>query len=139
MAIALIIFLLILLFWPVIMKWVGRFMARRAEDYLRKATGMPPRPGSRKARKEERESRRDNAAGRSAAGRRRGADRRYDPAGPIIPREYAEDVEFVETKDFSETVIGAPDNERGSNVRYTESQVSDVEWEEIKTRKKADR
>lgn len=118
------------------MKWVGRFMARRAEDYLRKATGMPPRPGSRQARKE---SRRTSATGGSRQSSSRQAQSGYgyyDPDGPIIPKEYAEDVEFVETKDYSETTIGSFDDSRRNTTFYRESQVSDVEWEEIKTGKK---
>lgn len=132
MGIALIVILIILLMWPTIMKWISRFMARRAEDYLRKATGMPPRPGSRQAKKEARQ--RANAANqqRRAYGRQY-ANQDYDPDGPIIPREYAEDVEFVETKNYSETNIGTVDSDGRRHVRYHESQVSDVEWEEIKT------
>lgn len=130
MGIALIIFLIILLLWPTIMKWVGRFMARRAEDYLRKATGMPPRPGSRQARREEarKESRREARPDRGY----------YDPSGPIIPKEYAEDVEFVETKDFSETVIAPGEGKKKGSDKtiYRESQVSDVEWEEIRINKR---
>jgi len=137
MYIALIIILLILLFWPYIMKWVGRFMARRAEDYLRRATGMPPRPGSRAARKEESRRKADRQDGRrSYRSYRSGGSRGYerDSDGPIIPREYAEDVEFVETKDYSESTISDDRDGIRKETRYRESQVSDVEWEEIKTK-----
>ncbi len=136
MGIALIIFLLILLLWPTIMKWVGRFMARRAEDYLRKATGMPPRPGSRQARKESRRTSATGGSRHSSSRQTQSGYGYYDPDGPIIPKEYAEDVEFVETKDYSETTIGSFDDSRRTTTFYRESQVSDVEWEEIKTGKK---
>lgn len=138
MGVILIIFLLVLLFWPTIMRWVGRFMARRTEDYIRRATGMPPRPGSREAKKQARQNARAESGRRhynpfNGGSSRRGSRSDYDfaPDEPIIPREYAEDVEFVETKEFSETTI-ASDDGSGNRVRYSESQVSDAEWEEIK-------
>lgn len=144
MGVALIIFLIILLCWPTIVKWIGpivsrwvnRFMANRAEDFIRNATGMPPRPGSRKARKQARQqSKSQNAAdGRFSSGRSRRRQKRYDN-GPLIPKEYAEDVEFTETVDYSETTIAEENGDRRYSS-YSESQVSDVEWEEIKTKKK---
>jgi len=68
----------------------------------------------------------------TAQGRRRRGPRARQNV-PIIPKEYAEDVEFVETIDYSETEIrtdGKPG--RASSSSYQESQVSDAEWEEIK-------
>lgn len=119
------------------MKWVGRFMANRAEDYLRKATGMPPRPGSREAKRQEKARAADSGEPRRRSQRdsrnRRGQYYRTD-SGPIIPKEYAEDVEFTETIDYSETTIAGEDTRR-SATSYHESQVSDVEWEEVKTSK----
>ena len=117
-------------------------MARRAEDYLRKATGMPPRSGSREEKRQQRASRQAySSAGSSSsasssssysrrARRQRNSQRGYNE--PIIPPEYAEDVEFVETKTFSETIIGGSD---GKQRQYHESQVSDAEWVEIKEKK----
>lgn len=49
---------------------------------------------------------------------------------PLIPKEYAEDVEFIETKDYSST-----ESRINSNVKqesFHESQISDAEWTEIK-------
>ena len=98
---------------------------------------MPPRPGSRQAKKDARKQNASRQHGESSAsssrsyGRRRGT--RHD--GPIIPKEYAEDVEFVETIDYSETVIAASDR-KGNTTVYHESQVTDVEWEEIKVKKR---
>lgn len=113
-------------------------MAKRAEDYLRKATGMPPRPGSREARRQEKNrSADDSRAGRSRSQRySRSGSRRYgeNGNGPIIPKEYAEDVEFTETIDYSETIIAEEDTPRG-DAAYHENQVSDVEWEEVRTTK----
>lgn len=46
----------------------------------------------------------------------------------IIPKEYAEDVEYVEIKEFT----GHIEKDAENNTTYTESQVSDAEWVEIK-------
>lgn len=117
------------------MKWVGRFMANRAEDYLRKATGMPPRPGSREAKRQEKTRAADSGEPRRRSqrdSRNRGSQYYHTDNGPIIPKEYAEDVEFTETIDYSETTIAGEDTRRSATT-YHESQVSDVEWEEVKT------
>lgn len=135
MVIFLIIVILLIICWPSISRWLRRFLANRTEDYLRKATGMPPRPGSREERRRRRNSGYEGTADggysssthTSSSRRRRAPERGY--GGPIIPPEYAEDVEFVETKNFSETTIGDT-GKRASG--YHESQVSDVEWVEVK-------
>lgn len=51
--------------------------------------------------------------------------------GPIIPKEYAEDVEFTETVSYSSDREVAPDSPRPDDIRE-EPQVSDAEWEEIR-------
>lgn len=112
-------------------------MARRAEDYLRRATGMPPRPGSRDEKRQQKTSRQTSGAsgGRANAYSRRSRQQKRsyrDPNEPIIPREYAEDVEFVETRSYSETTIGA---DGPAPRQYNESQVSDVEFVEIKDKR----
>lgn len=112
-------------------------MANKAEDFLRNATGMPPRPGSRKAKKEASERKRQNSGDNSGSYYR--SRRRYRQTSgdePIIPKEYAEDVEFVETKEFSQTTIDSSYSSGNSRTEWHESQVSDVEWEEIKTKRK---
>lgn len=139
MGIFLILLIIVIACWPWISRWLRQFLANRTEDYLRKATGMPPRPGSREDKRRQRSTRQayassDNADESSTYSRRtrRQSSRRTGRGEPIIPREYAEDVEFVETKSFSETVIG----DSRSHVRqYHESQVSDAEWVEIRSKK----
>ena len=128
-------FLIWLIFGSRINAWIrrkiARFLANRTEDYIRKATGMPPRDKSKSSREKESSggSRRESAtrAYRSS----RSSREYYDPSGPIIPKEYAEDVEFIEIKEFSQTDIDARFSDN-SRVEYHESQVSDVEWVEIK-------
>lgn len=126
----LVVILLIVLCWPMIKRWLARFMARRAEDWLRNAAGLPPRPDSRAGRRAARERERRNTRNGRAGGR---AQQAATSGGPIIPKEYAVDVEFTEIKEFGETEIGNG-NQSASKVR-TESQVSDAEWVEIKEKK----
>ena len=143
-----ILFLIWLIFGERIKRWLAGFMARRTEDYLRKATGMPPRPGSREARRQQKareNAQADSSSGRASAYNSTGSRsygssrrRRYSYTHtdePLIPKEYAVDVEFTETIDYSETTIGG-DSDRRRDTVYHESQVSDVEWEDIKIRKK---
>lgn len=131
-----IILIIVILCWPLITKWFRQFLARRTEDYLRKATGMPPRPGSREEKKQRKAARQANSEERDESeafyGRRRRSQRRSrrNPNEPIIPPEYAEDVEFVETIDYSDTKIG--ENVDTNPKEYHESQVTDVEWVEVK-------
>ncbi|MBD5356976.1 MAG: hypothetical protein HDR88_08255 [Bacteroides sp.] len=141
MGIFLIIIVVVILCWPWISRWFKQMLANRTEDYIRKATGMPPRPGSKEERRQQRASQqsqyRDSDTSSSFYGsssdtrsrsRSRGRGRQYYNE-PLIPREYAEDVEFVEIKNFSETIIG--EKERPEK-QYHESQVTDVDWVDIK-------
>lgn len=111
-------------------------MARKVEDMLRDAAGMPPRPGSRKAKKETRQNgENDSPFNFSGYYRNRNNRRQTYTSGPIIPKEYAEDVDFVETKDFSQSEIDPSGQSASSRQEWHESQVSDVEWEEIKSKR----
>lgn len=94
---------------------------------------MPPRPGSGKKRRE-RSSRPDRESEQEYYYRqRRQRSHSSYSSGPIIPKEYAEDVEFVETKEFSQTIISqSPADTRRKETFREESQVSDAEWEEEK-------
>lgn len=104
-----------------------RYAARKAEDMLRRSMGMPPRSEARKEKRTAQAA--DPFAGQRTARSRRSARRRDD--GPIIPPEYAEDVEFVEIKEFDSS--GKLDGDDIENVSYTsENQVTDAEWEEIR-------
>lgn len=150
MGIFLIIVIIVIVCWPWISRWLKTFLAHRTEDYLRKATGMPPRPGSREDRRRQRASRQacgsqgdqpasssysSYSSGPSSSYSRRSRQRSRTRRGydePIIPPEYAEDVEFVEVKSFSETVIGSP---AGNTRQFHESQVSDAEWVEVREKR----
>ena len=115
----LLIVVVIALLFPLISRWFQGFMLRRAEDMLRRAAGIPP--ADRKSRKAGRKR-----TEKTTYGRRESQADSYGK-GPIIPQEYAEDVEFVETKEYtSERPV-----ESETHFRQ-EKQVTDVEWEEIK-------
>ena len=135
LAILILIVLFIWLVWPYISRWLRRKAAERTEDFIRQATGMPPRPGSRRAKKQEKEQSRErhghspyDGYGADAYSYRERNNTHTDE--PLIPKEYAEDVEYVETREYShETLRRETVSGKGC---YKESQVSDAEWVEIK-------
>ncbi len=128
----LLILILIFIGLPIIWRWLKpyffRWMQHRTEDYVRNAMGMPPRDKS-KNRSGSRQSYYSSGAHSSGSygqGRQRG---RYS-SGPLIPKEYAVDVEYTEIRSYSsdETIASS-----GNSVRYkVESQVSDAEIIEIR-------
>lgn len=134
MGVFLIILLLLLILWPwispYVTRWIRMFMARRAEDMMRRMMGMP-------SRKEERRRARAASAGNprgassgTAQRARRHRAPRQDAARML--RSVAEDVEFTEIREFdSAPVAGENDAPRHT---YNEEQVSDVEFTEIKDR-----
>lgn len=122
-----------------LLPWIQRYMARKAEDMIRRQMGMPPR--EKKSWRQRRAEAKQQSAG--------GADRQYHADGasrkgrrtqksdePIIPREYAEDVEFVEIKEFENIEVAAEtvdDKGRKTSRRErVETQISDAEWVDIK-------
>lgn len=126
----LLILILIFIGIPLLWRWMKpyffRWMQMRTEDYVRSAMGMPPRDKKGKSR--------------SAGGRRTYSDsgaqshgsenRGYHSSGPLIPKEYAVDVEFTEIRSYSSDATIASDDKR---VKYKiESQVSEAEIIEIK-------
>lgn len=124
------IILIILIFaWPHIWRWLQpyfyRWARRRTEDYMRRAMGMPPH-GRGQSR-----GRKTSGYGNASRGNARTSSRRrHKESGPLIPKEYAEDVEYTEIHSYSEESTIASDGARVSYVR--ESQVSDAEIIEIK-------
>ena len=134
----LLILILIFIGVPLLWRWLKPYFLRwaqhRTEDYIRSQMGMPPRDRN-KSRSQQRQQRYSSAGGYSSggyssdpyAGRRRG--RAHTP-GPLIPKEYAVDVEYTEIRSYSSEDTIAAD---GNRVRYTvESQVSDAEIIEIR-------
>lgn len=114
----LIIVILIILLWPVWRILFSRLMQWVVLYFLKKQTGIDFGSGnkSRKSKNKKEQQQRQQKRRRNQ--------------GPIIPKEYAEDVEFTEIMEFQDTTIV---DESGSGTRvYRESQVSDVEFVEIK-------
>ncbi|MCM1489617.1 MAG: hypothetical protein NC095_02140 [Muribaculum sp.] len=106
--------------WRAIRPYIYRWMQRRTEDYIRNAMGMPPRG------KQKTNSRHSGDSSETRSKSRTKSYRKYGE--PVIPKEYAEDVEFTEIKTYSEQQIIA--GEEG--ISYSnESQVSDAEIIEI--------
>lgn len=103
-------------------------MQRRTEDYVRSAMGMPPRD-KKKGKTGGRQSYSSN--GSYSTGSQSERNRRHGyPSGPLIPKEYAVDVEYTEIRSYSSEETIASD---GHTVSYKiESQVSDAEIIEIR-------
>ena len=114
------------LVWPSIARWLKRKAMERAEDYMRASMGMPPR-NKKRTKSDDSYSGTRNSYGWHQEKNPFGQDR-YSKE-PLIPKEYAEDVEFVETKDFSERETKIESN---NTEIYHESQISDAEYIEIK-------
>ena len=126
----LIILIIIVILWPWITKWVKGFMSRRAEDAIRRMMGMPSRKEEQRRRKEneKKQASTERHNKRKAAAQEREADRREAVRSM---KENAVDVEYTEYKEFSQTEIAVEDAEGNTRI-YTESQVTDVEFVEIK-------
>lgn len=123
-AILLLIVVFFWIVWPSLARWLKKRAMMKAEDYIRTSMGMPPRDKKRKYY--QKETRQNSSTRRSTD-----TYHRYGGQEPLIPKEYAEDVEFVETKNYSESMRSTQTSEKEEN--YHESQVSDAEWTEIKT------
>lgn len=134
----LLILILIFIGVPLLWRWLKPYFFRwaqhRTEDYIRSQMGMPPRDKG-KSRSQQRQQQYSSSGGYSSGGystdsygsRRSG--RGYS-SGPLIPKEYAVDVEYTEIRSYSSEETIASD---GHTVRYTvESQVSDAEIIEIR-------
>lgn len=113
---------------PYIRRYMQRKAAERMAKILRQAMGMPEEnPDQRQKR---RTKKRPAEQWQKAQADMR--DSRYGYAGSRkIPQEYAEDVEYTEFKEYSHAETDA------DGVRYeVEQQVTDVEWEEIREKKR---
>lgn len=110
------------------------------EDFIRHQMGMPSRKEEKKARKR---AQREQEAYSNAHNRSRNTygynNNSYSRNEPIIPKEYAEDVEFVEIKEFSQTEIPDPPEKKSkwSTFRAShtsikvERQVEDADFTDI--------
>lgn len=136
MGIFLVIVIILVACAPLIGRLLRGVIQRKAEDFIRQATGLPPRQKKRHNKnhrsysgRKEREETSGSFYGRGSA-----SGGEYSSGGHIIPPEYAEDVEYVEVKEYSSETVIADDGRR--RRVYHESQVSDVEWEMVKKSEK---
>lgn len=117
--------------------WLRRKMMESMEDRLRRSMGMPTQKEERRERRNrEKESRRnDGKFHKPADGGRKSRNPYHHRPDSIIPKEYAEDVEFTEFKEYSSsTSVTETRGSDESSVRFrVEEQVSDVEFIEIKS------
>ena len=125
-----------LIFAPYIRPWLQRRAQQKMADFLRRQMGMPTEKEQRRAEKEaERREEHERRHGVwSRPPRKANTDMRTGRK-PIIPAEYAEDVEFVEIREFRQRSILEEDEASRKHRRHTvitESQVSDVEYTEIR-------
>ena len=128
LAIILLIIIFLAFIWPSIARWLRRKAMERAEDYLRSSMGMPPREKKGRGRTKDN----DGASQRSYYYRDGGnRSQSRSKKEPLIPKEYAEDVEFTETIDYSSSTETKKEGDHKFEY-YHESQVTDVEWVEVK-------
>lgn len=117
------IILIVFLLWPQITRWITRLMMRSWEKKLRKMAGQfggaapPPNEGKR------------------SGGRRRKCDTTPPQPRPKqhparMMKEVAEDVQYTEVREYSQTTIHTESD--GTSTTYTETQVEDVKFTEIK-------
>lgn len=119
--------IILLLLWFVVpflyrrlQPWLTRWLIRRATRYAARQAGFNMDDSKRKS--SNKKSRRSNHYREDTLNN-----------GPIIPKEYAEDVEFTEIHDFSSATIINEETDSKGNRRSseTETQVSDAEIIEI--------
>lgn len=141
MALVVIILILIIiwmLFGTRISYWMQRKLMETMEDRVRRAMRMPTGKEERKRNREARKAERKNE-GRFHHPDEKRSDRNPYHSRPnsILPKEYAEDVEFTEYKEFhsSTTLDETLTTKNGEKVTFRiEEQVSDAEYIDIKTR-----
>lgn len=126
----LLILILIFIGIPLLWRWIKPYFFRwaqhRTEDYVRRQMGMPPCD---KSRKQSNGHQSYSSSGSYGTRGTRARQRGYS-SGPLIPKEYAVDVEYTEIRSYSSEETIAAD---GHQVRYSvESQVSDAEIIEIR-------
>lgn len=121
MGILLVIIVGLILFWPFIVRLMRWYMLRKSEDFVRRMAGAPTRAEEKRARKQqEKQTARPGSRYRR---RRRAAE---------MMNEVAEDVEFTEIREFTETDINIGSGPKRQQRIYRESQVEDAVFTEIK-------
>lgn len=140
-----VILLILVLIWMIfgdrISAWFRRRMMESVEDRIRQSMGMPSRKEQRRREQEaaKRQRRNDGKFHRpdsnNASYGRSNSNPYQEAPHSILPKEYAEDVEYTEYKEFSSTttVTSETKSDGSTTTRVViEEQVTDVEFVEIK-------
>lgn len=117
-----------------LVRTIHRWVMGKMEDNMRRMAGMPTRKEEKMAQKRARRREKGGATRfRRAAEGSRNASRRRRPRSTVaLLKGFAEDVEFIEIKDYSaDTPIGA-EASRSKQEVVVEEQIVDVEFIEIK-------
>lgn len=139
--------IIIILLLPFIIRFVGRaiksYAMGKMEDNMRRMMGMPSRAEEKKARKAA--ERRDGWDGSKSGEQPRESTHRYgfrsrgrnhnvgNPAEDLrMMRLYAEDVEYVEIREYSADILFEQDVATGHTKVTMEEQMSDAEFVVIK-------
>lgn len=117
-------------FGPFIRRWLQRRAMQKMADILSRGMGMPTEKERREARRKAERAQRSRGNTFWTRPAQKPPRYRKDDSR-IIPSEYAEDVEFTEVVDYSQSATVASDG-RCRTKAIIESQVSDVEFTEIK-------
>lgn len=140
LVIILILIALWLIFGPMIKAWLRRRAEEKLADFLRAQMGIPTEKEQRKARKAAEKEQRRNGSRTGYWSRPEPRRPRHSASEPIIPKEYATDVEFTEIREFRQTTIvetsaSSSSSSSGSFSRRRgkadEGQVSDVEYTDL--------
>lgn len=130
--IVILIILLLPLVWPYIRRKFSSYMMGKMEDRMRRMMGMPTRAEEKKARKEQQKTERREERRESSRYGFRGRTRNHNVGNPAedlrMMRLYAEDVEFVEIREYSAEIRFDQDLKSGDMKIKYEEQVSDAEF-----------
>lgn len=128
---------IVLILLLVALVWGVMYLSRHPETILKWVSRRMMPPNMREQMKQAEKKRREQEK-RARSGRpfwQRSASSPAADSAPIIPKEYAQDVEFTESKIYESDVEISRDGRRVKKEKIkieVESQVSDAEWEDIK-------
>ena len=139
LAIFLLIILILWLAGPRISAWLKAYAMGKMEDRMRHMMGMPSRAEEKRAREAYERANGSSGRSNSAGSEKRGWKERFreqsnrgrggDPAADLrMMRQYAEDVEFTEIHEYSESIEFEQDKKGRTTKIKVESQVSDAEY-----------
>ena len=121
---------------PYIKQWIVRYAQRKFEDRMRAMMGMPSRSEQEKAERRKAREERSDSKRQSSWFDRFGSKKRHHPVDPTgeairMMRLYAEDAEYIEIREYSQSVVFAQD--ASGEVKFVvEEQMSEAEYQLIR-------